>query len=415
MTKGSNKLCTLVLAMILAATTASWSHSAEQEREVQFLTPFFTAPISIEGFPASEDRGPVLADVARPNREPTIFLAKQSPDAGLLVGATRAGFGMPIRLPIKTYVPTIARGAGDVLWVGGVRGGRVSIDSVPRSYGYLAKVDRQGHLFWERDYGEKTQRSIESIAPLPSDGVVISGKDDDRTWLAKIADDGSIVWERFIGIGKGSAVTTADGIIVLAALEACQCDGNYREDVAVWSFDQTGRSLDHQIVREGINLVQTQSAAEVQIDKMNDAIYILSAWIGFEAKPFQVVRMNSRRELLWSKEFPKTVWYHGNRANSYLPSHGLLSSGDILFTTSQESAKNEFVLSRLDAASGEQSEVVIRLPAAPPAPCVGRWGPIILMKDEPQNMVLLFGSPPELQGQRACGWIGEAVMPKSRQ
>ena len=404
----------LVIVAMLASFAESWAQSAEHKPEVQDLNLSFAAPIAIEGVPPREDRNPTLVDVVRPNEEPTILLVGESPDAELLVGATRTSFGTSVPLPIKAYRLSIAEGAMGTLWIGGVRCGRVSIVSIPLSCGYLAKVDRRGHFFWEREYGKLTERSIQSVTPLASGDVVVSGKDSDRTWLARISDDGNIVWERFVGIGKGSATTTIDGVITLAALEACQCDGSYRENVAVWSFDQAGKSLGHRVIREGINRAPTQSAAQIRIEKGKGAIYVLSVWMAFQAQPFEIARLDVRRELVWSKIFPETVWHRGTMDGASFPATALLSNDDILFAMGEQLPAHGFVLSRLDATTGDLSKMAVRVPSNPPPPCIERWGPIRFMKEEADNTVTLFGSPPDGQGPMACGWIGEAVLPKSQ-
>ena len=404
----------LSIFLMFVSSTASWAQSAERENEVQYLNLSFAAPIAIEGVSSSENRNPTLVDVVRSNKNPTIFLAAEYPNAELLVGATRSSFGLPIPLPIKSYQLKITEGAEDTLWIGGARGAKVSIASTHLSYGYLAKVDRRGHLFWERDYGGETERSIQSITPLASGDVVVSGQDSDRTWLARISKDGNIVWERFVGIGKGSATTAIDGvgIITLAALEVCQCNESYREDVAVWSFDQAGELLDHRVIREGINRVPNQSAAQIRIETGKDSIYVLSVWSAFQAQPFEIARLDFRREHVWSKRFPKTVSRHGGFEDARFPTTVVLSNGDILFAMWEQWPT--YVLSRLDAATGDLSTAVVRFPANPPPPCIERWAPILFMKEGDQNTVLLFGSPSDGQGSKVCSWIGEAAMPNSQ-
>jgi len=44
---------------------------------------------------------------------------------------------------------------------------------------------------------------------------------NDRAWPARISADGKIVWEGYLGVGKGASVTTLGDKIALAAFEGC--------------------------------------------------------------------------------------------------------------------------------------------------------------------------------------------------
>jgi hypothetical protein len=397
---------------LLLCFVAPLASVAQEARVVQPLTLSFAAPIAMEGVPLAGDRNPTLGDVVRSSEGPTIFLVSEAPYAELLVGAHRTGFGTPAALPIKAYGLRIAEGTGSALWIGGVRDATVSIISTHLSHGYLAKVDRLGRLLWERDYGEQSERSVQSVSPLVSGDVVVSGKDNNRTWLARVSNEGNVIWERFVGLGKGSAVATRGGVIALGALDPCQCDGGYREDVGVWSFDQAGEMIDRRIVRQGINFNQRESAAQIELESVGASLYIFSVWAAYHAKPLEVTKLNFKGEPVWSKSFPKTVWRRGNLSGADLPARGLLANGDILFAMREQIATADIVLSRLDAASGDLSEAIVQMPPTPPPSCVERWGPVRFVQEEPEGKVLLFGSFPEGKGRRSCGWVGETALPK---
>jgi hypothetical protein len=417
MTDTANKATTLVLATfaMLAWLVTSRAQPIQPSREAQALILTLAAPIAMKGIPPGDGRDPRLADVVRSNDGSTVFLVTAAPYAQLLVGVNRTGFGTPIPLSMKAYGLRIAEGTGGVLWVGGLADAMVSIISTHLSHAYLAKVDRQGRLLWERHYGEQSERSIQSVSALASGDVVVSGKENDRTWLAKISSDGNVIWERFVGIGKGSTVATQDGVILLAAIDLCMCNEAYREDLAVWAFDQAGAMVDHQFVRQGINSNPRESAAQIEFETADDSIFVLSVWAAFQAKPLEVTKLNAKRELIWTKSFPRTVWRRGNFSGANLPARGLLSNGDIVLAMREQLVSADFVLSRLDAATGDLSETLVRMPPAPPAPCAERWGPIDLLQEKPEGKVLLFGSPPDGRGPRSCGWIGEAALPKFQQ
>jgi hypothetical protein len=402
----------LAMTTVLASLSPSLAQLVQESRVVQPLILSYAAPIAIKGLSPAEESDPRLADMVQPNEGPTVFLVSEPPFAQLLIGADRASFGTPVRLPIKAYGLKIARGTAGVLWISGVKDRMVSIDSVPLSHGYLAKVDHSGQILWERNYGEQTERTIQSVSPLASGDVLVSGKDARTTWLARISSEGNVLWERFVGLGKGSAVAVRDGVIALAALDSCQCAGGYREDVAVWLFDQTGRLINRRIIREGINASPGVSAARIEIEKTVDSIYVFSVWAAYQAKPLEVAKLGSNGELIWSKSFPKTFWQRRGMSGAGLPARGSLSNGDILFAMREQFETPDFVLSRLDAKTGDLSETVVQMPPAPPPSCVETWGIVNFLQEEPAGKVLLFGSPPSDKGVRSCGWIGEADLPE---
>jgi hypothetical protein len=202
----------LMCLALLVSSVASTVRAADQERGARFITPSLVAPIIFEGLTGADDGNPTLEDAAQSDDGLVTFLAREPSHegwqdhigrVGLLVGASRTGFGMPINLPISAYSLHLAAGVGDVLWIGGVKRAAVTIVSTHISTAYLAKIDRQGRVIWEREYGDMTtQRSIQSVASLPSGNVIVSGQDSKRTWIALISHNGEIIWEHFVGIGK---------------------------------------------------------------------------------------------------------------------------------------------------------------------------------------------------------------------
>jgi hypothetical protein len=377
--------------------------------EFQLMTPFLVEPIPSELPNADEAVNSVLSDLLRSNRAPTILLTSESNRASLLIDPSRTGFGILFPLPVEAYQLHLAEGAGDTLWIGGVSRIAASINSARLSNGYLAKVDRGGHFFWQREYGERaTERSIESLATLASGDVVVSGQDSDRTWLARISNDGNVVWEHYVGLGKRSAVTSIDGIIKLATIESIGHQDAYHENVAVWSFNEAGELLDHQTVREDINRIPGDFAAEVRIEKANNAIYVFSAWTArSNIKPLEVAKLNSSGPIVWRKELALTIGHLGGRASYSSPAITVLSNGDPLISCPVGEPTN-LVLTRLDASNGNATQVEVRLSSPPPPHCAKRWAPVLFLKEKSPKSIWLFGSPWQGAGANACGWIGEA-------
>jgi hypothetical protein len=313
-------------------------------------------------------------------------------------------------LSVEGYGLHLIEGLGDTLWIGGLSKPTVSIASTHQSYAYLAKLDRLGHVAWVREFGGQTEGSIQSMAALPSGDIVVSGQDSERTWLARISSDGNIVWERFIGLGKGSAITTMDGAIVLAALDADWSD--YRESVVAWTFNQVGEMLDRRVVREEINRAPGVYAGQIQIGRSRDAIYVFSAWIDpmRQFMPLEVAKLNLSDGIVWRKELPATA-LRGRTLTSYcFPAISISPDGDPLIACTVQ--KDEIMLLRLNSMNGNSTQARVRIASPPPPSCGEFWPVVSLMKEGPQTTVWLFGSPYDSLDPNVCGWIGEAATPE---
>jgi hypothetical protein len=401
----------LMILTIIASSIGSLARSAEP----QLITPFLAEPIPTKWPRKIESRRPVLSDLLRSSREPTILLASDDGRASLLVDPNRSGFGTPLPLPVEAYDLHLAEGLDDSLWIGGYSRPRTSMFSVPLSSAYLAKVDRLGHFFWKREFGGETRRTIESMVSLPSGDIVVSGQDGFRTWLANISSDGKVIWERFVGLGKGSAVTTIDGAIALAAVEPDPRGPSYREDVAIWTFDAAGESLNHQTIREGINRKDSDSSGRIQIERGNGAFYVFSAWGGYGlAKPLEVVRFDLQKGVVWRKELAETIIQELKGPPTACSTvTTVLSNGDPLVACRPEA--REIELSRFDAKSGAIVQSVVHF-SAPPPDCSEFWefwAQQRFLKQISETAVWILGSPYE-SGGSSCGWIAEAPIPKAK-
>jgi hypothetical protein len=398
-----------VCALVLLAL-ASISSVRAADRDPQSITPFVAAAIPLANAESDGDNSPILVDLLPSGNDLPLLLATDLAHSALLVRATPAGFETIFRLQIGAFDLHIVEGTENTLWIGGVRGATVSTASTQQSYAYLTRVDRLGHVLWQHDYGGQTERSIQSLVSLSSGDVVVSGQDSEKTWLARIAGDGTIVWERFVGIGKGSAVTTIGDIIVLVALKASESSQAYREDVALWSFSPTGEPLGERIVREGLNHFDGQRAADIRIKSIGDSAYVFSGWAAYvDIKPLAVTKLNTRREPLWTKELPVTVQSRDGRTLYCQSSLTVLSDNDVLIGC--RTAPSQFALSRLSTTAGDLSEQTVELSGSPPPACARRWGPIRFLREKSQQVVWIFGSPGSVREPNGCGWIGEADMP----
>jgi outer membrane protein assembly factor BamB len=219
------------------------------------------------------------------------------------------GPGRLIYLQLSNIARRIC-GTGEALWIGGLANERYAgFGSAKMSDAYLAKVDRNGRIIWERTFGAHSLRTIESLASLPSGDVVVAGRDNERTWLARISGDGKIIWEQFVGSGKGASVTTAGDAIFLTAFEvsADSTVKSFSEDVSIWRFDEMGDMRAHNVIRDGINRERGADFGRLFIESANDSVYVLSAWLEFtSAKLVDVTKLDLHGDLVWHKELSET-------------------------------------------------------------------------------------------------------------
>jgi hypothetical protein len=412
----ANPPCVLVLLTLLVSLAASTGSSAQVVHDAAIMNPFFAAPIPRDQPTENKGRNAVFFDMLQSNREPPILLARDMDRMSLLVGTDLSSFGTVHPLPIHAGVH-LAEGAGETIWIGGVTGTSVTVAGAPRSQAYLAKVDRLGHFFWEREFGGQSKRSIQSMASLQSGDVVVSGQDDERTWLARVSSDGDIIWERFVGLGKGSAIASFGGNIALVGLNSYSKedasnspDPDYREDVVVWLFSSSGELLDHRVIRENINSNPSKWAADVRIQSAADSIYVSSAWTLPDRKPFELTKLDYRLKPLWRNQGQDFATLPSNQA-CFSPPMIELSNGDVL--TSCRVGADEFALSDFNLVNGDVSEVTVRMPKLP-ANCDEDW-PLarVFLKETQPATIWIFGSPPDGIGAKACGWIGQAKLPHS--
>jgi hypothetical protein len=394
----------LWILMLLASFVASRAQPID--RATKLLTPFFAGPIPTKWPPKDGPNNPILSDLLRSSKDPIVLLSSDSARASLLVGASRSGLGMLFPLPIEGYRMRLAEGAGNTLWIGGTNKVTTTIASTPRSSAFLAKVDRSGHFYWEHEFGGQTQKTIQDIVNLSTGDVVVSGKDDDRTWLARISSDGNIIWERHVGLGKASAIATIDGVLLLATMDSGPGDIAYREDVVIWSFNERGELLDRRVIREGLNRSVNNSAAEIRIERAQDSIYLFSAWL--DRKDFklpEIVKLDAQKDTLWRKEIQIQ---RGRQTLFNLPAETVLSNGDVLISCCV--GTDGLFLMRLNAKNGASTQIEMRMSVAPQY-CPANWAPVRYIKEKSRDIIWLFGSPPSDVGAAACGWIGEIFAP----
>jgi hypothetical protein len=77
--------------------------------------------------------------------------------------------------------------------------GSTSQSTLPRSDGWLVKLDSSGNVTWTRSYGNKTADSFNSISVHPTDGYILTGQTKQATfnaWTLKVDVRGDTIWSK---------------------------------------------------------------------------------------------------------------------------------------------------------------------------------------------------------------------------
>ncbi len=325
----------------------------------------------------------------------------------LLVGPdeTRSGSVIHLRSKAGVLASKIAPGIDNTFWLGGRVNQRAYVPGGDIADAYLGRLDHQGRIIAEYTFKSSKFRMIQDLLSLPSGEVIVAGVDGNENWLGIVSDQGKLLWERRFGVGKGIALTTISDRIMAVAFERTTVNDKkrYQEDVAVWSFDQTGNMLARQIIRTGINENRGGHYGRLAIERSNDAIYVLSSWGDlFNAKPIEVTRLSVDGNLLWRKELLHSISQQTNKARTWgscNQDQTVLADGDLLVACS---IKDQIFISRLDAKGGDLTVTSVPLPA-----CHESRPAALFLNQKLNGAIWLFGSRPGNNVGASCTWLGE--------
>ena len=380
--------------MILFVLTAAAPSALAAEDTVRPMTRQWSVPrFSMRDMVRSSD-GPV-----------TVLTADDAEHKlSLLIGLSESGFGRTIPLSIDA-APLgrelrLAGGPGDTLWIGGSTNFRRTMSSSGLSDGYLAKLDRQGHVAWERQFGRDRRREIQDLASLDAGDVVVVGRDDDRTWLARVSADGQVVWEKTFGLGKIASVSAVGDEVWVAAFDRDSADATRTDQgrVTVWRFDGKGEMLGQSIVRDEL-ATRPQTFWLMRILKgPRDAVYVFSAWMERPApKPLVVTKMDTQGRILWQKDVPGTIWQGPHHPDVLCElSFVVLENSDAVVACPN---KGLTAVTQIAAGTSELSRVSVPMPEMPN--CDDAYGVAQFLLERPGQKLWLLG------GGSGCSWLGQ--------
>jgi hypothetical protein len=330
----------------------------------------------------------VLSEDGRP-----LLLARRTAAQHLLFDADARGPGTDKRLPLKGFAKRLVQGLSGTLWVGGSANERLTGASWRLAEGYLGKLDHTGTVIAEFTFPSRGVRRIDDLASLPTGDILVAGREQETSWLARISATGDVRWERTFGIARGAAVALAgDGIIVVGF------EGN---DLVAWTFDSVGASIGRRIIRTDI-AHHFSNFGRVAFVPATNALYVVSSWqYSPHAKPLEIVRLDPDGGTRWRRELPATIQESSQATNSRSCNEAriVLASGNILVACS---IRNRILLFQLDSRSGNVAEASVPLPDCHE----GRPAALFLIQ-RPDGAIWLLGSRPGGNAGASCTWLGE--------
>lgn len=180
-----------------------------------------------------------LAACKKPQQAPA------APDTGAL------SFGRPdVSVMAHTVVPLALNGV--------FVAGSVFDDAGPSSWGWVAKVDSEGHRVWEKDFGKKARSAYFSAGMLTEkENVLLAGtvnqgnaNDDPASgWLLALTPDGRVLWEQAPDFGQQTHALVIlpakeDSYLVMGSVR----DRDRKDRAWVLEVDGAGRQSLHKLL-----------------------------------------------------------------------------------------------------------------------------------------------------------------------
>jgi hypothetical protein len=241
---------------------------------------------------------------------------------------------------------------------------------------------------------------------MPSGDLVGTGQDEWDGWLARIAPDGHLLWERRIGNDVGGAVTPLpDNRLVVAGFvsSGSSTTKDYQDHVTTWILSGSGNVIAETRVRNSINTFQHAYFAQIKVATAKTAIYVVSEWNGlFDAKPIQISKLDFDGRLLWTTELPESAVEIKGKVSTWrscAPTLAIDPRGEAMIACALDS---QIHLYQLDASSGHYRKSDLPLPD-----CQAEHPAALFLAARPDGTWILTGSRPGSNLAANCTWMGQ--------
>jgi hypothetical protein len=352
--------------------------------------------------------GLVLQDISQGSNGAVVGLARKG-TSRLVIQPNESGLGKITNIDMSAEVLRVVQGEGGDMWMVGLTDRRMTVPGWTMSSAFLGRLDPQGKVIAEYSFPSRRFRLIEGLALLDSGKLVVTGRDG-KNWLASISDQGEILWQQWLGVGKHSDVLAVGNRIVMVTFDSTIEGGkqNYKEDVVLWNIDLNGYVLGRQIIRASMNTHLGVNYGRLSLEKSKDSLFVLSSWHDFiKPKPLEVTKLSLSGTILWSKELSHSISSQGKlRWATCNQGQTVLDNGDLLVACAIE---NQIFISRIDARSGDS------IVSSMPLPVCHEGRPAVLFPiQRPNGAIWVFGSRPISNVAKSCTWLGELSLGPSK-
>lgn len=215
---------------------------------------------------------------------------------------------------------------------------------------WVAKLDGKGSTVWEQDY-EKSRRGTPSAIIATADGgYVVAGRVQSKNpdyfdgWVAKLDGEGKVVWERFYGGQDDENIAaiseTPDGGYIFAG--ATQSKGAGKSDAWVVKINSSGE------VRWEHTYGSPNDDAATDLIALGDQGYAIAGWTDGDLERHKrdgwIIRLDAKGNKLWEHAY-------GGRQNDVTRAIRPANSGGFIVvgtTVAQEEGSTDAWVFRVD-------------------------------------------------------------------
>jgi hypothetical protein len=408
---------TILAAVLTSFIASSGSEAQPTDKQSPSLTTLWTNNNAPSGLPTNIDASRLsLRDIAvLPDSAMLLveqfertgeFQQRKVGNVGLLEVSSQGGSARYIPVPMMLAGDMRLVATKQAFWIGGSANHGRSMFGGALSDGYLAKLDVQGRLAWEQTFGKKQRdRNIRDMVELPSGDVVVVGKDNWKTWLARISGSGRVVWENTFALSMISAVAVVGNDIFVAAYDDEEGAITPRRTLlTIRRFDLTGRMLRQDRIYESADAPKQKMLMDLLVSPSKDALYLFASWsISFASRHPRgedkslVTKLDLQGQQAWRTELSQSILQGNPPADEQpeycLPKSTVLDDGDVLISCATTRGT---IVTQLNSASGQLAQFQL-----PWTECEGRKMAIQSLVQHAKDNVRAWGY------RSGCVWLGQ--------
>lgn len=300
--------------------------------------------------------------------------------------------------PLKLYpdIYDISAGPSGQTWLGGA----VNTEErpgEPRSHlthsdAYVALIDDNGKLVWERAYGNGGIRTIKVMSSLPSGDLIVGGNDG---WLARIAADGHLIWEKTVeGYIYMIAPLPDNRFVAVGPYSQVGRHQNHNSNICVRIFDASGNEVTSTTV--GLPVRYDDYPNYTQLAVGRDAIYVGS----FRSWPIRMSKLGLDGTIQWQSDIGDVAGSHDAKQRlCYVQYYTAIAANAAGGVTAACQLDDGIHVYDLDAATGQYIESTLPLPG-----CSDGHFSLIRARDD--GSMVLGTTTSAADNATHCAWLG---------